>query len=140
MSQAWRRNVAGIVSGRGRRHVECAGAGDQDHRGRRAVINDPRVVAPAEQVLKAAFGGKFRPSPPSTPSQDYSEFINAGVPSMFFRIGSTSRSASLQPREGEGPQLPGNHSPLFTPVPKPTIGAGVELALLNVFDQHAREK
>src|SRR5215831_15063654 len=55
--------------------------------GTKAVINDPGVVATAEKVLKAAFGDKFRPSPPVTPSEDYSEFINAGVPSMFFRIG-----------------------------------------------------
>jgi hypothetical protein len=32
------------------------------------VINDPGVVATAEKVLKAAFGDKFRPSPPVTPS------------------------------------------------------------------------
>jgi hypothetical protein len=46
-------------------------------------------------------------------------------------------------REGEGPQLPGNHSPLFAPVPKPTIETGVEamtLAVLSVFDQQARAK
>jgi hypothetical protein len=39
--------------------------------------------------------------------------------------------------------LPTNHSPLFAPVPKPTIETGVEammLAVLSVFDQHAREK
>ena len=45
------------------------------------------MVATAEKVLKAAFGDKFRPSPPLTASEDFSEFINAGVPSMFFNIG-----------------------------------------------------
>jgi metal-dependent amidase/aminoacylase/carboxypeptidase family protein len=54
--------------------------------GAKAVMNDPGVVATAEKVLKAAFGDK-RPSPPGTPSEDFSEFINAGVPSMFFNIG-----------------------------------------------------
>ena len=111
--------------------------------GTKAVINDPGVVATAEKVLKAAFGDKFRPSPPVTPSEDYSEFINAGVPSMFFRIGVYEPERVAAAREGEGPQLPGNHSPLFAPVPKPTIKTGVEamtLAVLSVFDQHAREK
>src|SRR5713101_4224680 len=110
--------------------------------GAKAVINDPGVVATAEKVLKAAFGDKFRPSPPVTPSEDYSEFINAGVPSMFFRIGVYEPERVAAAREGEGPQLPGNHSPLFAPVPKPTIETGVEamtLAVLSVFDQHARE-
>ena len=40
-----------------------------------------------------------------------------------------------------GPPLPGNHSPLFAPVPKPTIQTGVTamtLAVLSAFDQRAR--
>jgi amidohydrolase len=111
--------------------------------GIKAVINDPGLVATAEKVLKAAFGDKLRPSPPVTPSEDYSEFINAGVPSMFFRIGVYEPERVAAAREGEGAQLPSNHSPLFAPVPKPTIETGVEamtLAVLSVFDQRAREK
>jgi len=47
--------------------------------GTKAVINDLGVVATAEKVLKAAFGDKFiGPLPAGTPSEDYSEFINAG--------------------------------------------------------------
>src|SRR5712692_6123571 len=80
--------------------------------GAKAVMNDPGVVATAEKVLKAAFGDKLRPSPPSTPSEDFSEFINAGVPSMFFHIGVYEPERVAAAREGEGPQLPGNHSPL----------------------------
>jgi hippurate hydrolase len=111
--------------------------------GVKAVINDPGVVATAEKVLKAAFGDKFRSSPPSTASEDYSEFINAGVPSMFFNIGVYEPERVAAAREGKGPQLPTNHSPLFAPVPKPTIETGIEamtLAVLSVFDQHAGGK
>jgi hippurate hydrolase len=111
--------------------------------GAKAVINDPSVVATAEKVLKAAFGDKFEPSPPVTASEDYSEFINAGVPSMFFNIGVYEPERVAAAREGDGSQLPGNHSPLFAPVPKPTIETGVEamtLAVLSVLDQHAGGK
>ena len=73
------------------------------------MINDPGVVAMAEKVLKAAFGDKFTPSQPVTPSEDYSEFINAGVPSMFFNIGVYEPERIAAAREGPGSQLPSNH-------------------------------
>jgi amidohydrolase len=109
--------------------------------GAKAVINDPRVVATAEKVLKAAFGDKFMTTPPGTPSEDFSEYVNAGVPSMFFNIGVYEPERAAAARNGTGPQLPANHSPLFAPVPKPTIETGVTamtLAVLSAFDEHAR--
>jgi amidohydrolase len=109
--------------------------------GAKAVVNDPAVVATAEKVLKAAFGDKIRTSLPGTPSEDFSEFINAGIPSMFFNIGVYEPERVAAAWDGTGPQLPSNHSPLFAPVPKPTIETGVEamtLAVLSAFDQHAR--
>ena len=110
--------------------------------GAKAVVNDAGVVAIGEKVLKAAFGEKVRTSPPSTPSEDYSEFINAGVPSMFFGIGVYDPVRVAAARNG-GPPLPPNHSPQFAPVPKPTIEIGVtamSLAVLGAFDAHARGK
>ncbi len=50
-------------------------------------MNDAAVVGQAERVLKVAFGDKFNVSPANTPPEDYSEYVNAGVPSMFFNIG-----------------------------------------------------
>jgi hippurate hydrolase len=111
--------------------------------GAKAVMNDPAVVETAAKVLKVAFGDNFRTSPPGTPSEDFSEFINAGVPSMFFNIGVYEPERVAAARDGTGPQLPSNHSPQFAPVPKPTIQTGVEamtLAVLSAFDQYARGK
>ena len=111
--------------------------------GAKAVINDPEVVETAAGVLKVAFGDRFRTSPPGTPSEDYSEFVEAGVPSMFFNIGVYEPERVAAAANGTGPQLPSNHSPLFAPVPKPTIETGVEamtLAVLSAFDRHARGK
>jgi hippurate hydrolase len=111
--------------------------------GAKAVMNDPVVVATAEKVLKAAFGDKLRTTPPGTPSEDFSEFANAGVPSMMFNIGVYELERFVAASNGTGPELPSNHSPLFAPVPKPTIETGIKamtLAVLSAFDQHARGK
>lgn len=110
--------------------------------GAKAVINDPAVVGTAEKVLKAAFGDNVRAGPGGTASEDFSEFINAGVPSMFFNIGVYDPERVAAAREGTGPELPPNHSPLFAPVPKPTIETGVTamtLAVLSAFDGYGRK-
>jgi amidohydrolase len=111
--------------------------------GAKAVVNDPAVVETAAKVMKVAYGDKFRTSPPLTPSEDFSEFVNAGVPSMFFNIGVYAPERVAAANNGTGPQLASNHSPQFAPVPKPTIETGVEamtLAVLSAFDQYARGK
>jgi amidohydrolase len=108
--------------------------------GAKAVVNDPAVVGPAEKVLKAAFGDKVFTTPPGSASEDYSEYVSAGVPSMFFNIGVYEPERVAAARNG-GPPLPGNHSPQFAPVPQPTIRTGVTamtLAVLSAFDQRAK--
>ena len=108
--------------------------------GAKAVMNDPAVVATAETMLRAAFGDRFMTSPPATASEDFSEFASAGVPSMFFNIGVYDPERVASARKS-GTPLPGNHSPLFAPVPKPTIETGITamtFAVLSAFDQHAK--
>jgi hippurate hydrolase len=110
--------------------------------GTKSVMNDPGVVAAVADVLKAALGDRFRVSPPGSASEDFSEFGGAGVPSMMFNIGVYDQERIDAARNG-GPPIPSNHSPLFAPVPKPTIETGVTamtLAVLGVFDQKARRK
>lgn len=107
--------------------------------GVKALVNDAAVGAIAGKALKAGFGDRFRAAPPVTASEDYSEYIHSGVPSMFFNIGVYDPERVAAARSG-GPLLPDNHSPLFAPVPKPTIQTGVTamtLAVLSIFDQRA---
>ena len=109
--------------------------------GAKPVINDPAVVATAEKVLKVAYGDKFRISPPATASEDFSEYADSGVPSMFFNIGVYEMERFVAAQNKSGPPLPANHSPMFAPVPKPTIETGVTamtLAVLSAFDQRAK--
>ena len=108
--------------------------------GIKAVINDPAVVATAEKALKVAFGEKLSLSPANTTSEDFSEFAGADMPLMMFNIG-VYEPEKWAAADKSGTPLPGNHSPLFAPVPKPTIQTGVTamtLAVLSAFDQRAK--
>jgi hippurate hydrolase len=111
--------------------------------GTKPVMNDPDVVTAVADVLKAALGDKFRISPPGTASEDFSAFAGAGVPSMMFNIGVYDQERIDAARNGTGPPIPSNHSPLFAPVPKPTIETGITamtLAVLGAFEQKTRRK
>lgn len=103
--------------------------------GGKAVINDQALTDRTAVVFKAAFGDHAIAVPaPHYASEDYSEFIIAGVPSLFFQIG-VYDPKQVEAAEAGGPPLPVNHSPMFAPVPEPTIRTGVEamtLAVMNV--------
>jgi hippurate hydrolase len=102
--------------------------------GAKAVINDDQLAARGGAVLKAAFGDKAVLLPaPGSASEDYSEFIMAGVPSFYFGIGGLDPKAVAQAAATNTP-LPGNHSPEFAPVPEPTIRTGTQAMSLVLLD------
>ena len=100
-----------------------------------AVVNDSALTERTATVFKAAFGDKAVLSPaPGSASEDYSEFIMAGVPSLFFSIGGYDPKLIAAAR-ARGETLAANHNPGFAPTPEPAIRTGVEamtLAVLNV--------
>lgn len=114
-----------------------AGAPEPDIRiieGAKAVINDDALAERSGAVLKAAFGDKARQLlEPGSASEDYSEFIIAGVPSFYFGIGGLDPKALAQAAASKTP-VPGNHSPEFAPVPEPTIRTGTEAMSLVLLD------
>jgi hippurate hydrolase len=101
-----------------------------------AVINDADVVARAEAVLTAAMGdARVRRAPPMGGGEDFFEFLNQGVPGMFFWVGGSDPKAVAAAAQPGGEPLPVNHSPLFAPAPEPSIKTGAEamsLAVLSV--------
>jgi hippurate hydrolase len=105
-----------------------------------AVVNDQALTESTAKVFKAAFGADAIEAPsPITASEDYSAFVQAGVPSAYFFIGvyDPKRVAAA---EAGGEPLPVNHSPRYAPVPEPTIRRGVEamsLAVMNVLQPAA---
>lgn len=100
-----------------------------------AVHNDPGLSTRSAEVLKAALGDDVTFVPASEPgfsaSEDFSQFVDAGVPSVYFGIGGND-PAMIAGYKKEGKPLPVNHSPYFAPVPEPTIRRGVETLALAV--------
>jgi hippurate hydrolase len=121
-----------MMSGAGEPDIKMGGSA-------MAVINDDALAQRSGAVLKAAFGDKARLLPePGSASEDYSEFVMAGVPSFYFGIG------GLDPRQvadaaAKKIPVPGNHSPEFAPVPEPTIRTGVQAMTLVVLDALQRK-
>jgi hippurate hydrolase len=102
--------------------------------GGKLLINDQAVTDRTAKVFKAAFGDKAQYEPaPGNPSEDYSEFIVAGVPSLFWSIGGLDAGV-IADAKAKGVPVPANHTPQFAPTPEPTIRFAVEamtLAVLN---------
>lgn len=102
--------------------------------GTNAVHNDAALSARSAAMLKTVFGKDvlFVPAGESggTASEDYSVFIDEGVPSVFFAIGGYD-PATIARYKAEGTRLPVNHSPYFAPVPEPTIKRGAQTLALS---------
>jgi hippurate hydrolase len=101
-------------------------------RGAEAVVNDQALADRIGPVFKTAFGENVSVAPaPGPASEDYSEFIMAGVPSLYFSLGGYD-PAKIAAAKAGGPPLPVNHSPYFAPTPEPSIRTGTEAMTLAV--------
>ncbi|WP_218241263.1 amidohydrolase [Comamonas fluminis] len=105
-------------------------------KGSDAVVNDAALVGRTVKLFKTALGDKnVIPIPPATASEDFSDFINQGVPSMFYILGVYDPKKVAEASQPGGKPLPFNHSPFFAPDPEPTFKTGVQtmtLAVMNV--------
>ena len=103
--------------------------------GNTAVMNDAGLAARTGAVFEAAFGeNAVLNTEPGSASEDYSVFVEAGVPSMYFGIGGID-AATIKAAKAKGVEVPFNHSPQFAPTPGVTIRTGVTamtLAVMNV--------
>ena len=101
--------------------------------GVKSVVNDAALTARTAAVFNAAFGEHARLMPTAwSGGEDYTEFVNAGVPSLYFGLGIYDPARVAAARAGGAP-LPANHSPRFAPeAPEPTIRTGVTAMSLAV--------
>ncbi len=98
-----------------------------------AVYNDPVLTQHLAGTLEGVLGkGTVVTEDPIMTSEDYSYFVEQGIPSFYFTLG-VADPQKLAAAQAAGRQLPSNHSPLFAPVPDPSIKVGItaEVALLR---------
>jgi hippurate hydrolase len=90
-----------------------------------AVYNDPVLTQHLAATLEDVLGkGTVVTEDPIMTSEDYSYFVEQGVPSFYFTLG-VADPQKLAEAKSAGKQLPSNHSPLFAPVPEPSLKTGM---------------
>jgi amidohydrolase len=95
-----------------------------------AVYNDPILSRHLATTLETALGkSNVVVQPPEIVSEDYSVFVEQGVPSFFFRLG-VADPEKLRQAKAAGKELPSNHSPLFAPVAEPALRTGITAEVL----------
>src|SRR5450755_3542175 len=107
-----------------------------------AVYNDPALAERLRAPLEAALGKKnVITEGPISPSEDFSYFIEQGVPGFYFSLGGADPEKYTEAKAA-GTHLPSNHSPLFAPDVDPALRAGIagEVAVLrNLLNAAAEE-
>src|SRR5271169_1513430 len=91
-----------------------------------ALYNDPKLAERMTQVLIQALGAdNVVKESPIMASEDYSYFVEAGVPSFYFWLG-VANPVKFKEAKASGIQLPSNHSPLFAPDMEPSLKTAIE--------------
>lgn len=98
-----------------------------------AVYNDPALTQKLKITLEGALGkDNVETGEPLMASEDYSYFIEQGIPSFYFALGGADPQ-KYSDAKNAGTQLPSNHSPLFAPDVDPALRTGItaEVAVLR---------
>ena len=98
-----------------------------------AVYNDPVLARHLLPVLEATLGkGNAKVMPGWMASEDYSVYVEQGVPSFYFMLG-VADPEKWKEAQATGVPLPSNHSPFFAPDEDPSLHAGIaaEVAVLR---------
>ncbi|HWA61181.1 MAG TPA: amidohydrolase, partial [Caulobacteraceae bacterium] len=97
------------------------------------VVNDAALAERLGGVFRAAFGPMAIVMDPAPASEDFGRYAREGVKTHYFFIGVYEPKRFFDSlRSGE--PLPSNHSPLFAPVPEPTIKTGVTAMALAALE------
>jgi hippurate hydrolase len=100
-----------------------------------ATYNEPQLMERLAASFKKTFGdANVVKTPPAMASEDFGYLsLDQKIPSAIFWLGAVDPAKVKQSREG-GPALPSLHSPMFAPVPEPTLRTGVKAMTTAVLE------
>jgi hippurate hydrolase len=135
--QEIRKQVLAAISRIAKAEAEAAGAPREplvEHfEGTDAVYNEPALAERLRAPLEAALGkDHVEITGPITPSEDFSYFVEQGVPGFYFSLGGADPQKFAEAK-AKGEHLPSNHSSLFAPDVDPALHTGIaaEVAVLR---------
>jgi amidohydrolase len=132
-----RKQVLAAISRITKAEAEAAGAprepAVEHYEGTDAVYNEPGLAERLRSPLEAALGkDQVSTAGPITPSEDFSFFVEQGVPGFYFSLGGADPHKFTEAK-ANGTHLPSNHSALFAPDVDPALHTGIaaEVAVLR---------
>ncbi len=97
----------------------------EHYEGTDAVYNDPALAQRLRVPLEAALGREnVLTEEPITASEDFSYFIEQGIPGFYFSLGGADPE-KYAAAKAAGTTLPSNHSSLFAPDVDPALHTGI---------------
>jgi amidohydrolase len=132
-----RKQVLEAIARITKEEAEAAGARPRpliDHyEGTDLVYNDPALAQRLRGALESALGKEnVIADEPITASEDFSYFVEQGIPGFYFSLGGADPE-NLAQAKAAGTRLPSNHSSLFAPDVDPALRTGIaaEVAVLR---------
>jgi amidohydrolase len=132
-----RKQVLAAISRITKAEAEAAGAprepAVEHYEGTDVVYNEPGLAERLRSPLEAALGkDHVSTAGPITPSEDFSFFVEQGVPGFYFSLGGADPHKFTEAK-ANGTHLPSNHSALFAPDVDPALHTGIaaEVAVLR---------
>jgi len=132
-----RKQVLAAIARITKAEAEAAGAprapSVDRYEGTDLVYNDPALALRLKRALEGALGkDNVLVEEPITASEDFSYFVEQGIPGFYFSLGGADPEKFAQAMAA-GTMLPSNHSPLFAPDADPALHTGIaaEVAVLR---------
>jgi amidohydrolase len=132
-----RKQVLAAIARIAKAEADAAGAPREPlvehYEGTDAVYNEPALAERLRAPLEAALGkDHVEITGPITPSEDFSYFVEQGVPGFYFSLGGADPQ-QFADAKAKGEHLPSNHSSLFAPDVDPALHTGIaaEVAVLR---------